>query len=79
MDVAEVVKDLKNPMNPKHYEEMKDKTLEMFDYVTDSLEKGAPSKKYGKTYGVLLDAFVYDQKVRDMSHDHFKRVFGGKK
>jgi hypothetical protein len=79
MDVEEVIKDLRNPMGPKHYEEMKEKTLEMFDYVIDSLEKGKPSKKYSKTYGVLLDAFIYDQKVRDMSHGFFRRVIGGKK
>jgi hypothetical protein len=66
-------------MNAKHYEQMKEKTLEMFDYVIDSLERGKPSNRYDSTYGVLLDAFVYDQKVRDMSHDFFRRVIGGKK
>lgn len=79
MNVSEAIKDIKNPMNAKHYEEMKEKTLEMFDYVIDSLEKGSPSKKYNKTYGVLLDAFIYDQKVRDMSRGFYGRVFSGKK
>lgn len=79
MDVEEAVKDLKSPMNAKHYEEMKEKTLEMFDYVIDSLERGRQSKKYNSTYGVLLDAFIYDQKVRDMSRGFYNRVFSGKK
>lgn len=79
MDAGEAIKDLRSPMNVKHYEEMKEKTLEMFDYVIDSLEKGKPSKKYNDTYGVLLDAFIYDQKIRDMSRGFYGRVFGGKK
>lgn len=79
MNVGEAIKDIKNPMNAKHYEEMKEKTLEMFDYVIDSLESGKPSRKYDKTYGVMLDAFIYDQKVRDMSRGFYGRVFSGKK
>jgi hypothetical protein len=79
MNVGEAIKDMKNPMNAKYYEEMKEKTLEMFDYVMDSLESGKPSKKYDKTYGVMLDAFIYDQKIRDMSRGFYGRVFSGKK
>ena len=78
IDIEEAKKEMKHAMGSKHYEEMKEKTLEMFDYVIDSLEKGKPSNRYNNTYGVLLDAFIYDQKVRDMSDGLFKRVFGSK-
>lgn len=79
MDLEEAIKSMRRAMGIGHYEEIRTKTLEAFDYVIDSVEKGKPSSKYNMTYGVLLDAYIYDQKVRDMSHDFFRRVLGGKK
>ena len=78
LDVEEIRKEMKNPMSASHYEELKEKTLEAFDYVIDSLETGAQSKRYSMSYAVLLDAYVYDQKVRDMSKDFYSKLFGKK-
>jgi hypothetical protein len=78
LDLEAAIKELKHPMGIKHYKESMEKTIEAFDYVIDTLERGSPSTKYSTSYGVMMDTFIHDQKVRDMSSDFYRKVMSRK-
>lgn len=78
MEFSSEMKNLRIPMDEARFDKSKEETLEAFDHVIDSLEGGRRSEKYKMEYGEMLDAYLYDQAVRDLSHDLRKKIFGWK-
>lgn len=76
IDLKEEMKSLRNPMGESWFEGLKERTLEAFDHVIHTIESGSRSSKYKMEYGYMLDSYLYDQKIRDMKQDFYKKIMG---
>lgn len=76
MEFRSEMKSLRIPMDESSFNKSKDETLEAFDHVIDSLERGRRSEKYKMEYGVMLDAYLHDTVLRDESRYLYKKIFG---
>jgi hypothetical protein len=73
--LMEKKKEFENKQVDKLYEDRKRSTLESFDYVIDSIQKGKISQKYNMIHGPNFDSWLADEaKRKEKQEIHMKMI-----